>query len=241
MVLTFFVFPMIVLSHFHGWLIGAVGYFLVVMLLGVVADKLPKQVALFVFQPILTLPVFYAFCLALGWWLALAFWVGLAVLFFLLNYYQYKTNLQYIQKHRNGVEIVVQFPEELPPIKKAKERTYFDPVAFGNDFKKTFLLSLPMQYEVNGKSCKGLYNYHLEAQGLELSKLSSYYNNYLKGSSLTLQYIPEQPTELMEIIPPNDLSTFEAFTMEQYREGIKSNAWHLLFIMAFAAVFYCYL
>lgn len=238
---SFFIFPMLLLTYFHGWLIGIVGYLAFVMGLGFIANNIPRAINLIFFQPLLVLPVFYAFQLAMGGWLAAVFWVVLCLFYLTINYYQYQTTQHYIQKHREGVEIAVQFPTALPPKKgKEQERKYFDPLAFEWDYKDTLVLALPLTYEVNGKKYQQTYDYHLEASKIEPCSLFSYYKNHLSGSPLTLKYVRNNPQELLAVIPPNDLSTFEAFTIENHQRDQLDNCWHLFLILVFAAAFYFY-
>ncbi|MGH1337961.1 MAG: hypothetical protein ACRBFS_17705 [Aureispira sp.] len=241
LLLSFVIFPVVVLTQHHGWLIGVVGYLGLVMGLSFLMEKVAKKFSYILLAPIFTLLVFYAFQLTFGVWITVLIWSILSGLIISLSAWNYYLNISNIQKHRTGIEVAFQFPLIAPKgIEEKKDIDYFDPNAFEIAFLETIIVPLSLEYVVQGKKYQQSFAYYWKAAPWESKATLTNYEQGLSGQSFLLQYHPNNPEELLDIVPQNHLSAFEAFIKENFKKNLVNNFLQLAFFLLIAVIFHFY-
>lgn len=239
-IFTFLWFPIVILTYYYTWWIG-LGYLGVVVILSLLLQFIPSRVSFWILTPMLSALTFYAFQLALGVGLTCLVWIGISFITLLFNYASYKKNRQHIQQHRVGIPLSFTFPSEAPEgMEEQTQLDYFDPKAFEIAFLDTIIVPLQLEYTVDGVAYKQTYPYHWHTTPWEGDIVLTTYEQALSGQPLLLQYQPEHPKQLLEVINPNYLSTFEAFVQENFKKSLRVNIILMILFLAIAALFQQY-
>lgn len=238
----FLLIPIIALTNFHGWLIGLVAYPIFTGVFSWCSTKSPEFVKVFLLSPAMLVLVVYSFQLMLDFYLICLIWLLLSSVIFAFNYWYHQVNKKQINKHRmTGTELTFQFPMTIPEgIQKEPLVSYFDPDHFQLEFLATQLVPLEVAYEVEGIRHDSTFYYNLKAAPWEQKHTTIDYAQELAGQTITLQYAPNHPSELLEIFAPNYLSTFEAFLLQNFRKNNWINLGQSLLFLGTATFFYIY-
>ncbi|MFK7796796.1 MAG: hypothetical protein AB8E82_05025 [Aureispira sp.] len=239
----FLLIPITALTSYHGWLIGLVGYAVFIGIFSWLSIKASEPIKVFLLSPAILILVVYSFQLMLAFHLICLLWLLLSSVIFAFNYWYHQVNKKQLNKHRIvGPELTFQFPMATPEgIQKEPLVSYFDPDNFQLELLATELVPLEVDYEVAGVRYASTFYYNLKAAPWEQKHTTIDYAQELAGQTITLQYAPDNPSELLEIFAPNYLSTFEAFLLQNFRKNNWINLGQSLLFLGTATFFYIYL